>query len=207
MLINRYQERFAAALSLFDFCEPDKESLYEEILNSSDRSDAKTQKLETQIRTLTAWQGIGARDAAASINHVRHVLTRIHFKECPTLGSLVDQQQLRRARRLFDSHFPMATDTRNAVSHSSDMLTKAQYTERLYVIDSTVSGEDLNTPSGDAVVIDTLVGRHLTTTQDADDGPRLVTIELSDQTLDKLNSVIDMAVAAFKAVTVPRFGE
>lgn len=117
--LRRYESDFNAALSLFDFCEHQKN-----IARSSMKTDPfKYMDISQQ---LTAWQFVAGRDAALTIYHFGWAIDGVNnaSSKCKSLFPLIDNDLRRKARRLFDDNFPRNAAMRHAVAHSAEFANK-----------------------------------------------------------------------------------
>lgn len=68
------------------------------------------------------WQQIACRDCALTIYHIKQILdgilTSVH--RCPTLLQLIDNQELKNAKRSFRNQFPNPAAARHTISHWGD---------------------------------------------------------------------------------------
>ncbi len=68
------------------------------------------------------WQFIAARDGAVSIFNFKWALEGLgdSVNQCDYLKERLDLAAIRAAKRLFDKHFPNATQVRHAVAHATE---------------------------------------------------------------------------------------
>jgi hypothetical protein len=200
--IGEYLDKFRSAISLFDYIE--------EPLKAAAETGMGT------VFEISQWHTIAARDGAMTIYHFSDIIigTSQTVKSCKPLDSLFDWKQYRAAINLYKQFFPTGETMRNAVGHSGEMLSqpaalrhnafRGSYKGPGLTIGpdgirgggpSQMTSIGYSGPSWDGGVIlrDCMQGRIYTATKSGS----LLTYELSQNSLDKLERVAESFISAF----------
>ncbi|MFN3657147.1 MAG: hypothetical protein ACK4UO_07825 [Pseudolabrys sp.] len=166
--------QFNHALNLFDFCERKRPDEY-------------------------GWKLIAARDGAWSIYNFGSIMQyfRAGFGTIPTLSRMIEHDSLRTAQKLFDSSFPDFPLIRHALAHVPESTMNQEKRDKNYYKGSFTS--DGMIVEGDQTLImikNSLKGRKYQTTFNG----RLLSYELSEETLKKLIQAKDIFFSGFKQV-------
>jgi hypothetical protein len=86
------------------------------LLQASDAALKKTEEAK-KIRQLENWQAMALRDGAITIYNFYQSMLAVdqNLKGCDKIISLMNRTEKRRAKYLFESHFPGCVDMRHAV--------------------------------------------------------------------------------------------
>ena len=140
-----------------------------------------------------SWKLIAARDSALQVYHLWHRLNdvRAALRNSPTLLSYVDTGELRLAAKLFDSHFK-AHSVRHSVAHAAETANQAdQHVVKNY------EGYGMKiTGAGGVFVPGGLQGNTYLATFKGE----MVTLAMTDETLRKIYSVVEIFFNAFNDV-------
>jgi len=118
--LRSYVSDFQAAVALLSEAKRREGTVYQEYVVS--RDSTKRPEMFTYFR----WGFMARREAVMAIFHVGHSLQALAsaLGKCPYVRSRVDHDQIKAARRLFESSFPTVFTMRNAVAHSSENAAK-----------------------------------------------------------------------------------
>jgi hypothetical protein len=107
--LGNYVNRFAAALSLFDF--------------SALLSTARGYGSRQPHWPIGEWHLIAAREAAMAVYHFARAKESVDIclSQCPTLDAKVDRAALRRGGKLLRGSFPDFEEMRHAVAHTAEL--------------------------------------------------------------------------------------
>lgn len=173
--VGGYAERFAAALSLFDFSTAE----LSEALPRFGQASAMT-----QIKMATAWARIAARDGAITIYNFRssldNVTSCLHLVPC--VKQRTCRETLRMLKRRFDAHFPHWERMRHGISHEADFAGARD--EHAFSGSYEQHGIKLNTGRQKVILTDTVSGRTFITTVKK----QIVTYEISNASLEMLKT-------------------
>jgi hypothetical protein len=89
-----------------------------------ERGDALLAKADSTsgIQYVDHWKLMALRDGAITINNFYEEINEIdkNLRKCPTIKRLIDIQQKRKAKRLFEGYFPSCVDLRHGVAHLAE---------------------------------------------------------------------------------------
>lgn len=131
-----------------------------------------------KFRMLVEWKQIATRDAAFSIFHFQRTFEALRvqlLKDYPVLRDMVDTKKLRIAWKLYRSQFSEVVITRHAIGHTAEFYatveSRARHaTHRDIFIESMMLNTVLSVPSFG----------------------RLVSIDVSGKTVEKLSRIRDL---------------
>lgn len=150
-----------------------------------------------QIRQRLAWEGIAFREAAMQLFHFGMLLEGLvdNLKDVGLLPKY-DRVQLRQIRRAFDLHFPDWRSLRNAIGHHAELFYTPKAVELNSISEAAFFG------SGDhnrKLMVTHIDDRRYSMSKDG----RMVSIELSQQSLGYLTDLETRAKSVLKAALLP----
>lgn len=195
---------FAACVRLFDHAlegirlyREERSKLYEKAMNASSTREmfALLERRNNSDDGETEWLFIAARDAAMQIHHIGEAMKLIKgtfLRECPTLRSRVDGRHFRRALKLFDSYFPNQKAIRDTVGHLGERDSREHMV-------TAADMQPLMTGTGRVSVTGALIDRTYTYTI----GAKVMSFDVSAETLQKIDRVLGYFSKAFEAMVWP----
>ena len=186
--LSRYTLRFWHALQLFDMASTE---IQPEIKNRTPFSD--------RAKTFSGWRFMASRDAAMAVFHFSKALDA--FKQgvsgCATLAKVIDHQKFRDARRKFRADFPNFADVRHAVAHVAELRSTPKSREKHTAKGPSTVGSGIIVGAGARVHIsEGLTDRTFTNTYEG----KLVTLDITVESLMKLDNVLALIEEAFRPV-------
>ena len=174
--LDNYVRDFHAALTLFDFAEP--------------------QWLNAEQDHVKQWSFIACRDGAMTIYHFGQTFQHIRaaLGSCPTINSLVDSQHLRLTNKKFESQFPDFEGLRHAIAHASDLWKNVSSFARNAFTGKLTGPLVVAAKGGRIAMRNNLINRQFSTTFET----RLVSYEISAETLNRLISLKNEFYSAFR---------
>lgn len=186
--------QFESALKLFDFAESEFVRL----------ADAGELSLEDDLarvehnRLMASWNMIAARFGAITIYELYQLFQTIDTltAACPTVAGMIDTEARKRAARMFAASFPDFAPTRNFAAHGSEMTAHPDDAKRHTATELDIP-EILMGEGSSALISGCLFGRKFSSTYNG----RVVSYELSQDTLAVLREIVRERVATFEPVS------
>jgi hypothetical protein len=177
--LDSYTKDFQSALLLTKYCNIE--------MNKIPASEPKNPFMR--------WHVLAMRGAALSLFNFRYIMIGIghSIHACPTLEAKIGVEKMRKIKRLFNSYFPHHEDVRHAISHAGEIQhTRANLDASRYegVVD--LGGVPAKGIAGGSFTIDrtiTLINRK-----------KLVSLEVSEKTLERLTEVAEAIHDLFRAL-------
>jgi hypothetical protein len=191
---------FYAALQLFDYCRAN--------LDQREPGEREDEQQRKSRHLFLSWLPIAGRDAAMAIYHfgIAAEGVRRTLGMCPILRTSVLHPELRQAIRGFSVDFPAYEKIRHAVAHAAEKDKTPNLSAEHRVVTNggqvqgiTITGgqgvfKDLSGGrAGGYAITDHFQGRLFTNTWEGE----VLTYELSQASLDKLNTSAKAIFAAF----------
>lgn len=201
--LEQHEERFAAALDLFDFCGMQISAVGDHV---RDNMDLLFSAADTRPR-FASWMRIAATDGALTIYNVVRTAHQINttVNHCPTIKPFVTQGNFNKALNEFNKVFPFAKESRTAAAHASADLhgTPKERAKNSYTGPYDQHGIRMS-DGAERNVIRAISGRHIIDTIEGE----IVSFEMSEaslQALHDLRRVYEATLASAKEASSESF--
>jgi hypothetical protein len=188
---------FRYALQLFDMCiaqissarlQRDAPAKEGEKIDEFSRIKIYHERIDPYSR----WLHIAARDGSMQLFHAGKALSAVGnaLGMAPTLASYVDHKERRVTERLFESSFPGHEDVRHTIGHTAEFSARRnEHAAKGAKLAGYKIAEDVS-----VMILDDLNGRTYRATYEG----RVVSYEISEVTLNKLESILNHLCKSFE---------
>jgi hypothetical protein len=198
--LESYIQKFKAAIDLFDYCDL-KLNEYD-VEHRKRKAENHTAGREWRKATRHLWENylnwkhLATRDGAMTIFHFAKTLiaAKAIFGKAPTLKSKINLDASKKSGRLFNTYFPDFETIRHTIAHTAELKESLEKRDNS-AINSGFQQGGLTIAEGTNTLVSGVIGGR--TFSSSIDG-KMVSYDLSNETLAKLKEVQDQFLIAFE---------